>query len=252
MPYIIAAIVFILSVPLETSALAQIPDTFTNLRELPEDISKRDLLQTMKAFSLALGVRCQHCHVGGDGRTLAGVDFASDADPDKVMARFMMRMTRSLNRYALPQAPGRRPSPVAVTCKTCHRGRAVPTDLRTELQAAYDADGIEGVRARYRDLRAADYGRGRFDFGEDEVSDLAEALVAVGKGEDAIEVIRLNVEHYPRSARAQFTLGLIFERLGQLTKARSAYEAALTNQAGHPGARARLDRLPAGETGPSR
>ena len=48
-------------------ALAQIPDKFTNLKVLPKDIAKRDLVETMRSFSMALGVTCQHCHVEKDG-----------------------------------------------------------------------------------------------------------------------------------------------------------------------------------------
>ena len=36
------------------------------------------LIQRMREFSFALGVRCQHCHAGGNGVSLEGVSFKSD------------------------------------------------------------------------------------------------------------------------------------------------------------------------------
>ena len=48
---------------LAASALAQVPDEYTNLKVLPKDIGKRELLGTMKSFAGALGMRCSDCHV---------------------------------------------------------------------------------------------------------------------------------------------------------------------------------------------
>ena len=45
-------------------ATAQIPDEFTNLKVLPEDIGKRDLVNIMRGFAGAIGKRCNYCHVG--------------------------------------------------------------------------------------------------------------------------------------------------------------------------------------------
>ena len=48
-------------------AAAQIPEKFVNLQVLPKDLARDSLVQIMRGFSFALGVRCQHCHSGGDG-----------------------------------------------------------------------------------------------------------------------------------------------------------------------------------------
>src|SRR6059058_3640019 len=50
---------------------------FKNLKVLPKDISRADLLSTMKFFSQSLGVRCTNCHVGEEGKPLSTFDFAS-------------------------------------------------------------------------------------------------------------------------------------------------------------------------------
>jgi len=47
-------------------ARAEIPDEFTNLEVLPEDITRGELVSIMRGFAGALGVRCNHCHVGED------------------------------------------------------------------------------------------------------------------------------------------------------------------------------------------
>jgi hypothetical protein len=66
-----------------------------NLQFFPKDIERPPLIQRMREFSLALNVRCQYCHAGGDGISLEGVKFASDEKPAKVKARAMLRMSIS-------------------------------------------------------------------------------------------------------------------------------------------------------------
>jgi hypothetical protein len=46
----------------------------------------------MRHFSFALDVRCQYCHLGGDGVSFDGVVFESDDDPDKVKAKRKTRL----------------------------------------------------------------------------------------------------------------------------------------------------------------
>ena len=70
----------ILSVAIAPVA-AQIPDEFTNLKVLPKEISRRELVSIMRGFAGALGVRCKHCHVGENPDSFEGYDFASD-DPE--------------------------------------------------------------------------------------------------------------------------------------------------------------------------
>ena len=48
-----AALILALFTLLATSALAQVPDQYTNLKVLPKDIGKRELLGTMKSFARA-------------------------------------------------------------------------------------------------------------------------------------------------------------------------------------------------------
>ena len=91
-----------------------------NLQVLPKDIPRPQLLATMRTFTAALGVECSHCHVSSQDR-------ASDAKPQKLVARKMLDMTMHINNEHLkgvgePPAAGQS----KVTCFTCHRGVLKP------------------------------------------------------------------------------------------------------------------------------
>ena len=96
-----------------------------NLQVRPKDVPRPQLLQTMQAFTQALGVQCSHCHqFVGPGDPMN--DMASDVKPQKNAARAMMRMVAAVN----PQvASGVNKTPETATrvgCWTCHRGQAIP------------------------------------------------------------------------------------------------------------------------------
>jgi hypothetical protein len=102
------------------------PDKFVNLQVFPPDTKADVLIQAMKNFTRALGVRCQHCHVGKEGLPLEQFDFASDANPAKNVARSMVRMAAEINAHItkdMPEAPAKG---YQVTCYTCHRGAVHP------------------------------------------------------------------------------------------------------------------------------
>jgi hypothetical protein len=101
----------------------QLPKTFTNLQVLPKTIAGADLVNMMKGFTSALGVRCEHCHEGGP--ELAKFNFASDAVPAKAVARRMMQMAAAINGDLLKDVGDAARQP-KVTCFTCHRGARTP------------------------------------------------------------------------------------------------------------------------------
>lgn len=78
------------------------PPPFQNLQVLPEDIPRQELIDTMKGFTRALGVRCNHCHVG-EGDDFSQYDFPSDAKHEKRAARVMIEMVRAINSEYLPR-----------------------------------------------------------------------------------------------------------------------------------------------------
>src|SRR5687768_3522298 len=69
---------------------------FKNLKVLPQNISREQLLRTMRRFTQALGVGCDYCHAAAPAiapEAKPELDFASDARPAKHSARLMMLMT---------------------------------------------------------------------------------------------------------------------------------------------------------------
>lgn len=118
------ALAFIIGTLIATTTPAQIPDTYTNLKVLPKDIKKAQLLQHMKNFSKALGVRCHFCHKGEEGKSLSTYDFASDENYHKDIARLMIGMTHKINGEILKDLKDGQFA--QVTCQTCHRGNKEP------------------------------------------------------------------------------------------------------------------------------
>ncbi len=111
------------------------PSPPTNLEVLPKDIPLRQLIQTMRAFTQGLGVRCQHCHVfkGNDPDDLSTFDFANDEKESKKTARAMLRMATAINTEYLKAIGEARPAgELKVTCYTCHRGETKPATRRPE------------------------------------------------------------------------------------------------------------------------
>ena len=106
----------------------QIPDKFTNLQVLPKNISKEELVNTMRMFSRSLGTRCDACHVMSEDKA----DFASDQKDNKNAARNMMKMVRDININYMPKLeplPGEeKEDKKGVNCWTCHRGHKEPEE----------------------------------------------------------------------------------------------------------------------------
>lgn len=103
------------------------PARISNAKVLPAEIGQERLRSTMVGFARSLGVRCTFCHVGPEGAPLTQLDFVSDANPHKELARGMIRMTQRLNREDIPAIVGDSESGrPRVTCFTCHRGSEHP------------------------------------------------------------------------------------------------------------------------------
>ena len=215
----------------------------SNLQVLPQDIQRDSLVEIMRGFSFALGVRCQYCHVGGDGVSFEGVDFASDEDPDKRKARFMLRMVETLNHSMLPLMADRDAPSVTVGCKTCHRGSARPELLTDVLRTVLDSEGPGAAAERYTELREQTYGSGMYDFGEWEMNVLGERLADEGRTEDAIAVFEINLEQYPQSLAILMSLGGLHERVGDTEQALARYRAVLEVAPGNEAATARIAAL---------
>ena len=105
---------------------ARAPQPPKNLKVLPDNTNLRVV---MRAYSGALGVECEFCHVGRDPVTNRDGDRASDANPMKDVARSMIKMTMDLNEKYLTMLPKNVPNVDAdakVECGTCHQGHSKP------------------------------------------------------------------------------------------------------------------------------
>jgi hypothetical protein len=101
---------------------ARAPQKPKNLKVLPEDT---DLRKVMRQYAGDLGVECEFCHTAPDPVTHRA-DRASDANPVKETARFMIQLTDDLNDKYLAELPNRRYAD-PITCGTCHRGEKHPS-----------------------------------------------------------------------------------------------------------------------------
>jgi len=122
-------VVLFLAVTVALSIAASAPpqgEPKRNLKVLPKNISHEDLDKVMHGFNDALGVKCNHCHSGGqvDGRFK--MDFASDAKPEKEMARNMLRMTAKINKKFFHFKAGAADAVPPISCMTCHNGKVHP------------------------------------------------------------------------------------------------------------------------------
>jgi Photosynthetic reaction centre cytochrome C subunit len=100
---------------------------FKNLKILPKNISPDDLDKVMDSYKLALGVKCGYCHAPSQDSTSHHLDFASDAKPEKEIARKMMKMTIRINKKYFSYNKNDQGQAIpTVECMTCHRGKQHP------------------------------------------------------------------------------------------------------------------------------
>ena len=121
----LAAVALISTAATSTKPVAP-ANNYTNLKVLPKDISSKDLQELMTDdFEDGLGVTCGFCHA--DAKDGHGLDFASDAKPEKEIARAMMRMTIGINKkYFKIKHPLIGSNALVINCNTCHKGQAFP------------------------------------------------------------------------------------------------------------------------------
>jgi tetratricopeptide (TPR) repeat protein len=169
----------------------------------PAAAQTRNLLNEMQGYATALGVTCEHCHVAPANSGLP--------QPKKDIARQMIAMTRDLNAR-VQLATGKSPTEATrVECATCHRGVAIPKPLGQLIAQTLQNEGPDAAEAQYRDLRARYYGRSSYDFGEDELLNVARGLASI-RPDDAITLLDLNVEFNPKSARSYALLAFAYTR----------------------------------------
>jgi hypothetical protein len=225
-------------------AAAQFPPEHPkNLKVLPMDIPVRSLLDTMRTFTSALGVRCSFCHVGKEGAPLSSYDFAADDKPEKGKARVMLRMVQAINGEHLTKLASRAQPPIVVGCMTCHRGVSEPRPLEQVILTAYDSAGADSAEARYAALRQRYYGRASYDFSETALAAVSASLISRGKAADAVRFSLLNTRMSPTSGFAFRQAGEAQLAAGDTAAAIVSLEHALTINPNDQQVKRTLDRV---------
>jgi tetratricopeptide (TPR) repeat protein len=157
----------------------------------------------MDEVARALGVRCQYCHSAPPG--------SGEKEPKKDIALAMMAMTRDLNSK-VQEATGKPAGETArVECATCHRGVAIPQPLSSIILRTVAEKGGVGAVEQYRDLRQQFYSRDTYDFSDDALLQIVQRVVQ-GRPDDAIALLRMNLEFNPQSAKTYALLGFAYTR----------------------------------------
>jgi tetratricopeptide (TPR) repeat protein len=188
----------------------------------------------MEEISQALGVRCNYCHSAPRG--------SGQPEPKKTIALAMMAMTRDLNAK-VQEAAGKPANETArVECVTCHRGVAIPQPLSAIiLRTVAEKGGVAAVE-QYRDLRKQFYSRATYDFSEDALLQMVQRVVQ-GKPDDAIALLRMNLEFNPQSAKTYALLGFAYTRKVDDASAITNLEKSLELDPTDAMVRGRLEQL---------
>jgi hypothetical protein len=128
--FIIVAALFALMV-VGMAATKPPDDGPKNLKVLPKNISDEDLHKVMDGWKTALGVKCNFCHAPSTDSTNHHLDFASDAKPEKNIARHMYKMAGKINKKFFKEVKDDKGASIqVVTCMTCHHGSPHPNEVK--------------------------------------------------------------------------------------------------------------------------
>jgi len=224
-----------------TSALAQAPaqEAPKNLKVLPKDWTRAQVVAVMQNINAALGVGCDYCHVVTQGQP---PDFASDDKDTKLSARAMMKVTQGVNaslstEFGIPAAELTR-----IQCITCHRGVPVPKQIGEILAATSAEKGFDAARAQYTELKGKFYGAQAYDFSESGLIATAQPLVPA-RADEAIRFLQMNLELFPRSARTYVALAGAQQAKNDKAGAIASLEKALEIEPNNAAAKRTLDQL---------
>ncbi len=239
---LIAGLLAVVSPEFAYSVQQQEQPEYSNLRVLPEGISRRDLGRVMQQNLRGLGLPrrqsqgCLFCHVGDSEQPSGTWDWASDRKPEKVKAREMMEMVAEINSR-LAGLDDRIAPDLEVTCYTCHAGRTDPRPLPDVLASSYEMGGVDSLTHTYRRLRNRYFGADAYDFRSGVLSNIAIGLGDAGHYEDALAVSAMNEEFFPESMGvvgvtvlirlerefARFGLEAAFAEFGALVSSNAAF-----------------------------
>jgi tetratricopeptide (TPR) repeat protein len=194
----------------------------------------QNIMPLMQEIVQALGVQCEYCHSAPRGSGLP--------EPKKDIARQMIAMTRDLNTRIETATGKPATETVQVKCITCHHGVPIPRQLSEIVTQTLREKGVAAAAEQYRDLHQHFDGRAAYDFGEDTLIGVAQPL-ASGKPDDAIALLKLNLEFYPQSAKTYAAIAFAYTRKLDDPTAITYYEKAVELDPNNGVIRGQLEQL---------
>jgi tetratricopeptide (TPR) repeat protein len=172
------------------------------------------------------------------------MDFGSDEKPTKRAARVMIQMVRTMNADYVSKIPEREGGRMLVTCQTCHRAaQRPPRPLEETLYETATAKGVPAALEQLRDLREQFLGSGLYDFRERTLNVVGTRLLDNKRPDDALAVLKANLESYPRSVNALFTIARIGMVRGDRSLAETYFRKVLEVDPKNEAAQQALDSL---------
>ncbi len=188
----------------------------------------------MQEISQALGVKCDYCHSAPRG--------SGQPEPTKEVALAMIAMTKDLNAK-VQQATGKPAADTArVDCITCHHGVPIPQPLSAVILRTVAKNGGAAAVEQYRDLRKQFFGRATYDFSEEALFEMVQRVIQ-GRPDDAIALLRMNLEFNPQSAKTYALLGFAYTRKVDDTSAMANLEKSLELDPTNAMVRGQLEQL---------
>jgi len=192
-----------------------------------------DIMPLMQEIVTGLGVQCEYCHSArGSGQP----------EPKKDIARQMIAMTRDLNTRVQTATGKTAAETTQVKCITCHHGVPIPKQLSEIVTQTLREKGVAAASAQYRDLHEHFYGRAAYDFGEDTLIGVAQPIAA-GRPDDAIALLKLNLEYFPMSAKTYAAIAFAYTRKYDDPTAITYYEKAVELDPNNGVIRGQLEQL---------
>ena len=193
-----------------------------------------DVMPLMQEIVQGLGVSCEYCHSAPRG--------SGQPEPKKDIARQMIAMTRDLNARVQTATGKPAAETVQVKCVTCHHGVPIPRQLSEIVVRTLREKGVVAAADQYRDLHQRFYGRAAYDFGEDTLIGVAQPL-ASSRPDEAIALLKLNLEFYPQSAKTYAAIGFAYTRKYDDPTAITYYEKAVELDPNNGVNRGQLEQL---------
>jgi len=113
--------------------------------------------------------------------------------------------------------------------------------IATTLSATIASSGLDEAAKQYHDLKAA--GPATYNFDEDQLNTLGYQLIRASKFKEAIRILQINVEAYPKSGNVYDSLGEAYMDAGNKPQAIANYQKSLQLNPKNRGAVQMLTKL---------